>query len=195
MVTRTELLIGGGAAYRTERYTASVRYIPNRDLDSGFAWSILSGLELRPVERLAFELQWILDRYSSSSGPIFAGKNGNIFWARARYEVTPALTLGGGFKYVEQPPARTSPTDRARAATPPCCSTWSGAPGCSARTDGDASPSRAALLGLLLAAGPSPAPGPAQRPGLRGAGPGARRRRSAGAPRPRSRGCAATPRR
>lgn len=110
VITRTELLVGGGAAYRAERFTASVRYIPNRDLDSGYAWSILSGLELRPAERLSFDLQWILDRYASASGPTFAGKNGNIFWARARYELTPALLVGGGFKYVKNPsPASTSP--------------------------------------------------------------------------------------
>lgn len=108
--TRTELLVGGGAAYRTEPFTASVRVIPNRDLDSGYAWSVLSGLELRPMERLSFDLQWILDFYSSASGPTFLDKVGNIYWARARYEITPALALGGGFKYVDNPsPASTNP--------------------------------------------------------------------------------------
>jgi tetratricopeptide (TPR) repeat protein len=111
VVMRKEFLVGGGATYRTEPFTASVRVIPNRDLDSGYAWSVLSGLELRPVERLSFDLQWILDRYASTSGPIFAGHLGNIYWARARYEITPALALGGGLKYVDNPsPASTSPT-------------------------------------------------------------------------------------
>jgi hypothetical protein len=116
VVTRRELLVGGGVAWRTEPFTASVRFLPNRDLDSGFAWSVLSGLELRPQERLSFDLQWILDRYASVSGPAFAGKNGNILWARARYQVTPALALGGGLKYVKNPsPASTSPTAGTRA--------------------------------------------------------------------------------
>jgi tetratricopeptide (TPR) repeat protein len=115
VTTRTELLVGGGVAYRVEHFSASVRYLPNRDLDSGYAWSVLSGLELRPLERLSFDLQWILDRYSSVSGPTFAGKDGNIYWARARYELAPALALGGGFKYVKNPsPASTSPTAGAR---------------------------------------------------------------------------------
>jgi hypothetical protein len=116
VVTRTELLVGGGAAYRAEPFTASVRYIPNRDLDSGYAWSILSALELRPAERLTFDLQWILDRYASASGPAYAGKNGNILWAHAGYQLTPALALGGGLKYVNNPsPASTSPTAGTRA--------------------------------------------------------------------------------
>ncbi len=115
VVMRTEVLVGGGAAYRAEPITASVRFIPNRDLDSGYAWSVLSWLELRPRERLSFDLQWILDRYSSVSGPIFAGNYGNIYWGRARYQLTPALALGGGLKFVKNPsPASTSPTAGAR---------------------------------------------------------------------------------
>jgi hypothetical protein len=116
VVSRRELLVGGGVAWQTEPFTASVRFLPNRDLDAGFAWSVLTGLQLRPRERLSFDLQWILDRYARVSGPTFAGKNGNILWARARYEVTPALALGGGLKYVANPsPASTSPTAGARA--------------------------------------------------------------------------------
>jgi hypothetical protein len=116
VVTRRELLVGGGLAHRTDLYTASVRVIPNRDLDAGFSWSLLTGLELRPRERLSFDLQWILDRYASVSGPTFAGKNGHILWARARYQLAPALALGGGLKYVNNPsPASTSPTAAARA--------------------------------------------------------------------------------
>jgi hypothetical protein len=111
VVTRSELLLGGGVAYRTEGWTASLRYIPNRDLDAGFAWSVLTGLELRPLERLTLELQWIRDRYSSVSGPTFAGKDGDILWGRGRWQFSPALALGGGLKWVANPsPASTSPT-------------------------------------------------------------------------------------
>lgn len=115
VVTRRELLVGGGVAWRGELLTARVRVLPNRDLDSSYAWSVLSALELRPLERLSFDLQWILDRYSSVSGPTFAGKGGDILWARARYQLTPALALGGGLKYVVNPsPASTSPSAGSR---------------------------------------------------------------------------------
>lgn len=117
VVKRRELLVGGGGTWRTAPFTASLRIIPNRDLDSSYAWSILSGLELRPVERLSLDLQWTFDRYSSVSGPTFAGKNGNILWMRARCQLTPGLALGGGFKYVNNPgPASTSPTAGTRSA-------------------------------------------------------------------------------
>jgi hypothetical protein len=115
VVQRRELLVGGGVAWQSQLLTAGVRVIPNRDLDASYAWSVLSALELRPAERLLFDLQWILDRYSSVSGPTFAGKNGNILWARARYQLTPGLALGGGFKYVANPgPASTDPNAGAR---------------------------------------------------------------------------------
>jgi tetratricopeptide (TPR) repeat protein len=110
VVMRQEFLAGGGVAWRAERVGASVKVLPNRDLDSSYAWSVLSALDVRPTDRLTFDLQWILDRYSSVSGPTFAGKDGNIYWARARYELSPALALGGGLKYVDNPsPSSTAP--------------------------------------------------------------------------------------
>jgi tetratricopeptide (TPR) repeat protein len=111
VVTRRELLLGGGVAWSGERVNTSLRVIPNRDLDSSYAWSLLAGLQVRPVERLSFDLQWILDRYATASGPTFAGKDGNIVWLHAGYQLTPALLVGGGFKFVANPsPASTSPT-------------------------------------------------------------------------------------
>ncbi len=109
VVQRTELLLGGGLAYDADAWGASVRYIPNRDLDAGFSWSIVSGLDLRPADRLSFQLIWIHDRYSSLSGLTFAGKDGDIYWATARYQLLPELALAGGLKWVKNPgPADTS---------------------------------------------------------------------------------------
>ncbi|HSB19743.1 MAG TPA: tetratricopeptide repeat protein [Anaeromyxobacteraceae bacterium] len=108
VVYRTELLLGGGLAYRAERWGASVRYIPNRDLDSGFSWSIVSGVELQPAERLSLDLQWILDRYATSANVQFSGKDGDIWWARARYQVADALSVGGGLKWVRNPSPRST---------------------------------------------------------------------------------------
>jgi len=84
-----------------------VKYIPNRDLDSGFDWSIISSLDLRPIDKLSFNFQWVFDRYSTSAGPAFAGQNGNIWWATVRYQLTRPLALGGGVKWVSNP----SPAD------------------------------------------------------------------------------------
>lgn len=107
VVFRNEFLLGGSAGYESEAWGASVRYIPNRDLDSGFAWSVISALDVRPVDKLSFKFQWVLDRYSASSGPLFAGNNGNIWWATGRYQLTGAFAFGGGVKWVSNP----SPAD------------------------------------------------------------------------------------
>jgi hypothetical protein len=104
---RTEFLLGGGVAYETDAWGASVKYIPNRDLDSGFDWSIISSLQLRPAEKLSFDFAWVYDRYSDAAGPAFAGQSGNIWWATVKYQLTRPLAVGGGLKWVTNP----SPAD------------------------------------------------------------------------------------
>jgi hypothetical protein len=104
---RSEFLLGGSLSYQADLWGIGVKYIPNRDLDSGFDWSIISSLDLRPLEKLSFNFQWVLDRYSNSSGPLFAGQNGNIWWATVRYQLTRPLALGAGVKWVANP----SPAD------------------------------------------------------------------------------------
>src|SRR5712671_2536122 len=104
---RSEFLLGGSLSYQADLWGIGVKYIPNRDLDSGFDWSIISSLDLRPLEKLSFDFQWVLDRYSNSSGPLFAGQNGNIWWATVRYQLTRPLALGAGVKWVANP----SPAD------------------------------------------------------------------------------------
>jgi tetratricopeptide (TPR) repeat protein len=106
---RTEVLVGGALGYETDAWGASVKYIPNRDLDAGFSWSLISALDLRPLEKLSFNLQWILDQYSTSSGPLFAGNTGNVYWGTARYQLIPALAVSAGLKWVANPgPASTT---------------------------------------------------------------------------------------
>jgi len=104
---RNEFLVGGSLSYQADAWGLGVKYIPNRDLDSGFDWSIISSLDLRPIDKLSFNFQWVLDRYSTSSGPAFAGQNGNIWWVTARYQLTRPLAIGAGVKWVTNP----SPAD------------------------------------------------------------------------------------
>ena len=107
VVYRNEFLLGGGLSYETDAWGVGVKYIPNRDLDSGFDWSIISSLDLRPVDKLSFNFQWVFDRYSTAAGPAFAGQSGNIWWATVLYQVSRPLALGGGVKWVSNP----SPSD------------------------------------------------------------------------------------
>lgn len=116
VVYRTEFLLGGGLSYEADRWGAGVKVIPNRDLDSGFAWSLISSVALRPAERVSLDLQWVFDRYATSANAQFSGKDGNIWWARGRYQVTRDLALGGGLKWVKNPSPRstTSPPGQTR---------------------------------------------------------------------------------
>jgi len=104
---RNELLLGGSLSYEADAWGVGVKYIPNRDLDSGFDWSIISSLDLRPTDKLSFNFQWVFDRYSDAAGPAFAGQSGNIWWATVRYQFTRPLAVGGGVKWVSNP----SPAD------------------------------------------------------------------------------------
>jgi len=107
---RNEALFGGGLAYEAARWGAGARVIPNRDLDSGFDWSTISNVAVRPVDKVSFEVQWVFDRYSTNSGPLFAGKNGNIWWGTVRYQFTPQLAIAAGLKWVNNPSPRTTTT-------------------------------------------------------------------------------------
>ncbi len=107
VVFRNEFLVGGSLSYESDAWGAGVKFIPNRDLDSGFDWSIISSLDLRPMDRLSFNFQWVFDRYSTTAGPAFAGQSGNIWWANVRYQLTRPLALGAGVKWVSNP----SPAD------------------------------------------------------------------------------------
>src|SRR5207244_8835025 len=46
---RNELLLGGSLSYEADAWGVGVKYIPNRDLDSGFDWSIISRLDVPPL--------------------------------------------------------------------------------------------------------------------------------------------------
>lgn len=107
---RNEILIGGGLAYEAAQWSAGAKFIPNRDLDAGFDWSTISSFAVRPVEKLSLDFQWVFDRYSTDSGPAFAGKNGNIWWGMARYQLTPQLAVAAGLKWVNNPSPKSTTT-------------------------------------------------------------------------------------
>jgi hypothetical protein len=98
---RVEPLVGGFVGYTAARWSAELRGIPNRDLDASYAFSLLSTVTARPAERLEATFQWTNDHYARTSS--FPNRQGNAFWASARYDLLPALSLGGGVKAVSTP--------------------------------------------------------------------------------------------
>ncbi len=103
LVYRFDLLYGAGASYEARIWSLGARFLTNRDLDSSYAWSTISSFALQPVDRLSFDLQWILDRYSASAGTPYAGNYGSILWATVGYEALRSLMLSAGVKWVDNP--------------------------------------------------------------------------------------------
>jgi hypothetical protein len=104
VVYRTTSLLGGAAALKLDRVGLEVMVLPNRDLDNGYAWSILSTVDLHAASWLDVRLQEVHDRYSNLSN--YPGRTAEIYMAAAVFKVSEALRLRGGFRYVDAPTRR-----------------------------------------------------------------------------------------
>lgn len=98
---RTTSLLGGAVAVALDRVAAELQYLPNRDLDNGYAWSLLTTLDLRATHWLDVRLQEVHDAYSNLSN--YPGRSAEIYMAAAGFKVSSALRLRGGFRYVDAP--------------------------------------------------------------------------------------------
>jgi hypothetical protein len=103
VVYRFDFLYGAGASYEGSIWGLGTRFLTNRDLDSSYNWSIISRFTVQPIDRVSLDLEWILDRYSASSGTPYAGNYGHILWAEVGCEVLRGLVLSAGAKYVNNP--------------------------------------------------------------------------------------------
>ncbi|HET7827003.1 MAG TPA: hypothetical protein VFK90_16830 [Anaeromyxobacter sp.] len=101
VVYRTTSLIGGWAAVEVGRVGAKVEYLPNRDLDNSYAWSLLSTLDVRITDKLAVRLQQVHDSYASVSR--FNGRTADIAMGEVGYAMSDALRLRAGYRYVDVP--------------------------------------------------------------------------------------------
>lgn len=100
---RVDWLLGGGISYDGGTWSLGSRILTNRDLDSSYAWSIISRFTLQPLSWLSFDAQWILDRYSANAGAPYANQYGSILWGEAGFEVLPGVMLAAGAKWVTNP--------------------------------------------------------------------------------------------
>jgi hypothetical protein len=101
VVYRTTSLVGGSAALDLERVGVKLEYLPNRDLDNSYSWSLLSTLDLRLSDRFEVRLQEVHDAYSSLSN--FPGHTAEIAMGVAGYKVSEAFRVRAGYKYVDAP--------------------------------------------------------------------------------------------
>lgn len=101
VVYRTTSLVGGWAAIDLERIGVRLEYLPNRDLDNSYAWSLLSTLDLRLLPWLDLRLQEVHDAYASVSS--FPGRTAEIAMGTARFVVSETLRFRAGYRYVDAP--------------------------------------------------------------------------------------------
>ena len=100
---RFEPLLGIGASYEGSIWSLGARLLTNRDLDSSYLWSTISRFTLQPLDRLSFDLEWILDFYSTNAGAPYAGNYGSILWGEVGFEVLRGVILSAGIKWVDNP--------------------------------------------------------------------------------------------
>jgi hypothetical protein len=98
---RTTSLLGGWAGVEVGRVGVKVEYLPNRDLDNSYAWSLLSTLDVRVTEKLGVRLQQVHDSYASVSR--FRGQTADIAMGEVGYALSDALRLRAGYRYVDVP--------------------------------------------------------------------------------------------
>lgn len=101
IVYRTTSLLGGWGAIELGRIGAKLEYLPNRDLDNSYDWSLLSTLDLRLVPWLDLRLQEVHDTYSSVSN--FPGQSADIYMVAAVFRATETLRLRAGYRHVDAP--------------------------------------------------------------------------------------------
>jgi len=98
---RTQSLLGAGAEYSRSNYEAEIKYLPNRDLDSSYSWSVLAGFAYAFTDKVTGRLDYVHDKYSSKSSN--SGKTANVYLASVFYKLDKRTDLGFGAKHIDLP--------------------------------------------------------------------------------------------
>lgn len=101
IIYQTQTFFGGAVEYAKDRWNAEIKYLPNRDLDSSYDWSIIAGFAYRITDALTGRLDYVHDKYSSESN--LAGKTADVYMASAYYALNPSVDIGAGYKRIELP--------------------------------------------------------------------------------------------
>lgn len=101
VVYRTTDLFGGAVELAQQTWQAEFKYLPNRDLDNSYDYSLLTFFSYRFLENLTGRVDYVYDKYSSESN--FAGKTANVFMLSSFYEPNRSITVGAGVKYIDLP--------------------------------------------------------------------------------------------
>lgn len=98
---QTQSLLGGGVELARGTWNAELKYLPNRDLDSSYDYSVLAGVGHDFTDRVSGRFDYVYDRYSSESN--YSGKTAHVYLASVFYNLNPSVDLGVGYKYIDLP--------------------------------------------------------------------------------------------
>lgn len=98
---KTTSLLGAGIEYSKDRWNAELKYIPNRDLDDSYDYSILTGVAYDFTERLTGRFDYVYDKYSTESN--YSGETADVYLVSGLYSLNPSMDIGAGFKHLKLP--------------------------------------------------------------------------------------------
>jgi len=101
VVYRTTNLLGGAVEVVEGKWQGEVKYLPNRDLDNSYNYSVLTFVAYRFTDKALGRADYVYDKFSNKSN--YAGKTANVYLLSSFYEATPAATFGVGVKYIDLP--------------------------------------------------------------------------------------------
>lgn len=101
VVHQTQALAGFGAELQYPSLSVDLKYMPNRDLDSSYSYSIFAGLGYDFTDKINGRIDYLHDAYSNKS--IYAGKTANVYMLSVMYAVSPYSDVGLGYKRIDIP--------------------------------------------------------------------------------------------
>lgn len=98
---KTTSLLGAGVEYSKDKWNAELKYLPNRDLDDSYDYSILTGVAYDFTDRFTGRFDYVYDKYSTESN--YSGETANVYLVSGSYSLTPSMDIGAGFKHLKLP--------------------------------------------------------------------------------------------
>jgi len=103
---RTTSLLGGAVEVSSKKYAAEIKYLPNRDLDNSYEYSVLAGFQYNFTDSFSGKLDYVYDSYSANSN--LPKEKAYVYMASGLYKLNTVVDLGAGYKYIDLPASNES---------------------------------------------------------------------------------------
>lgn len=99
-------LIGGSVELSYGKWSAELKYLPNRDLDHSYKYSIFTKIGYELTQDISLRFDHLFDKYSSVSN--YAGQIANVYMVSGEYKLNKRIAISAGYKHVDIPVKRQS---------------------------------------------------------------------------------------